>query len=61
MNTLLKLVLLFTFIGASLQARKGIIELDDVSWGRIVDGSKNVLVAFVEYSWKDPTVNQPNL
>jgi len=40
---------------SALAARKGILELDDVSWDRIVDGSKPVLVAFQEFSWKDPT------
>jgi len=35
-------------------ATTGVIELDEVSWSRIVDGAKPVLVAFTEYSWKDP-------
>jgi len=51
----LKLVFVLSFVGLSLQARKGVLELDDVSWSRIVDGSKNVFIAFVEHSWKDPT------
>jgi len=33
---------------------RGVVELDDVSWSRIVDGSKPVLVAFTEFGWKDP-------
>jgi len=33
---------------------KGIIELDELSWDRIVDGSKPVLVSFQEFGWKDP-------
>jgi len=41
--------------GLVLAGKKGVIELDNVSWDRIVDGSKPVLVAFTEFSWKDPT------
>jgi len=42
---------LFTFSNA---VEKGVIQLDDISWDRIVDGSKPVLVAFTEWSWSDP-------
>jgi len=38
---------------ALVEARKGVLELDKDNFDKIVDGSKNVLVEFVEYSWKD--------
>jgi hypothetical protein len=54
----LKLSILVTLALISLAFGKGIIELDDISWPKIVDGSKPVLVAFTEYSWKDPKVSK---
>jgi len=47
--------LLLVLCSLSFGAKKGIIELDEISWDRIVDGSKPVLVVFTEFSWKDPT------
>jgi len=41
--------LLFAFVES-----KGVIELDDVCFDRIVDGSHPVLVSFNEFSWKNP-------
>jgi len=46
-------ILLFTLF-VFVSAKRGILELDDISFDRIVDGNKAVLVAFLEHSWKDP-------
>lgn len=48
------IVVLLAVLAVSCSAKKGVLELDEITWDRVVDGSKNVLVAFTEYSWKDP-------
>jgi len=45
-------VVLFALLSV-VSARKGVIELDKDNYDKIIDGSKNVLVQFSEYSWKD--------
>jgi len=42
-------LILFAFVES-----KGVIEIDDVSFDRIVDGSHPVLVSFNEFGWKNP-------
>jgi hypothetical protein len=51
----LLLVALLALISFAI-AKKGIIELDEITFPKIVDGSKNVLVSFNEQSWHDPEV-----
>lgn len=52
------LCLLFVFFlfSSLVQAKKGILDLDEITFDKVVDGSQNTLVAFLEYSWKDPAV-----
>jgi len=38
---------------SGVSARKGVLELDSSNFDKIVDGSRNVLVMFAEYAWKD--------
>jgi len=51
-KTLFFALLLVVFVLGT--GKKGIVELDELSFDRVADGSKPVLVAFLEYSWKDP-------
>jgi len=49
--------LLLVVIGLVLLAfveSKGVIEIDEISFDRIVDGSHPVLVSFNEFGWKNP-------
>jgi len=43
------LLLALTCVSA---ATKGVLELDEVTFDKVVDGSKNVLVQVVQYTWK---------
>jgi hypothetical protein len=53
----MKILILFSvFVIAVFAGSRGVIELDEVSWGSIVDGTKDVLVSFDEFKWKDPKV-----
>jgi hypothetical protein len=35
-------------------AKDGVVELDEFSWPLVVDGARDVLVAFKEFSYKEP-------
>jgi len=52
----MKSIIIFCFFAlfSSSLAIKGVLEIDDVSWDRVVDGSKPILVSFQEYGWKHP-------
>jgi len=41
-------------LGASVQGLKGVLELDEITWDSVMDGSRSVLVAFQELNWKHP-------
>jgi len=52
-------VLLVSFLFFELFSRfslatKGVIELDEISWDRVVDGSNPILISFSDRSWKEP-------
>jgi len=51
---IMKILIVISALFAVASAGKGILELDDVTFPKVVDGSHNVLVAYLEYSWKDP-------
>jgi len=50
MKAIVLVCLLFVL---SAVAKHGVLELDDITFDKIVDGSKDVVVQFVEYAWKD--------
>jgi hypothetical protein len=51
-SSFITLLCLFVVVVVST---KGVIELDEKTFDRVVSNSKlDVLVAVVEYSWKDP-------
>jgi len=54
MMALLKLLFFLGLIIFVVEGRKGIVELDEITFGRVVDGSRPTLVALLEHSWKDP-------
>jgi protein disulfide-isomerase A6 len=39
-------------VNGAVALKKGILGLDEINFDKIVDGSRNVLVEIVEYSWK---------
>jgi len=39
---------------SSVQSLKGVLELDEITWDAIMDGSRPVVVAFQEFNWKHP-------
>nr|AAO22148.1 protein disulfide isomerase-like protein [Mastigamoeba balamuthi] len=45
-------VVLCAVLGSALAATKGIVPADDLTFDKLVDGSRHVLVEFVENSWK---------
>lgn len=58
MMALLKLLFFLGLIIFVVEGRKGIVELDEITFGRVVDGSRPTLVALLEHSWKDPDVSR---
>jgi len=50
----MKLLVVIVAVLIALAESKGVIELDDISFDRIVDGSHPVVVSFNEFSWKNP-------
>mmetsp|Transcript_19340 Transcript_19340/g.21519 ORF Transcript_19340/g.21519 Transcript_19340/m.21519 type:complete len:222 (+) Transcript_19340:40-705(+) len=46
------LFVLITILSVTIALKKGVIELDEDTFGKIVDGSRNVLVQVAEYTWK---------
>jgi hypothetical protein len=49
-------VILSLWFSCTIALRKGILGLDEINFDKVVDGSRNVLVEIVEYSWKATNV-----
>jgi hypothetical protein len=58
MRTLLLIAVVITTVlfQSVLTIKKGILGIDEINFDKIVDGSRNVLVEIVEYSWKATNV-----
>eukprot|EP01098_Paradermamoeba_levis_P004037 TRINITY_DN1767_c0_g1_i2.p1 TRINITY_DN1767_c0_g1~~TRINITY_DN1767_c0_g1_i2.p1 ORF type:complete len:262 (-),score=103.94 TRINITY_DN1767_c0_g1_i2:89-760(-) len=50
----LKTLFFLLFIAlAPIFAKPGLLEIDEINFPKIVDGTKNVLVQFTDYAWKE--------